>query len=211
MSVWRKGLSHFEAQAIEVKREDLQGTDIEDLSILSDNADESDEAYESDFIDDTDYPLSQQQIAEFHAFGLQPSRFKNILRNRPAATLRATWNKIENMAYQQKNRFSATDRLAEEALANRRPSAPRKTNTAPKRARQKTTVTRKPDVVADSPRSTCLTRKTLYLSKAFITRFWLCPSKGCGLLYTNLLTGIRATTRPNLNIPLFPPVLKPDR
>ena len=162
MSVWRKGLSHFKAQAIEVKRgEDLQGTDIEDLSILSDNADKSDDSNESDFIDDTDYPLSQQQIAEFHAFGLQPSRFKNILRNRPAATLRATWNNIENMAYQQKNRVSATDRLAEEALANRHPSAPRKTNRRQNEPDKRPPSPASPTLLLIPPRSTCLTRKTM--------------------------------------------------
>ena len=54
------------------------------------------------------------------------------------------------MAYQQKNRVSATDRLAEEALANRRLSAPRKTNRRQNEPEPKR-VTRKPGVVADSP------------------------------------------------------------
>lgn len=70
MSLWYRGLKQFEAQAVETLND--YETDVDDLHSSSE------ESYESDFINDTDYPLSKQQIREFRGFPLQPSKFDSV-------------------------------------------------------------------------------------------------------------------------------------
>ena len=152
MTLWREGLKRFEDQAVET----FGDSDVDDLSHIESDQD----SYESDFIDDTEYPLSKQQIREFRSFPLNPSNFKNVLRNRPSRHLRATWDKINTMAQRGKTKPSNVDRLADEALSKRRRTAtastaavvPIKITKPPRGPRQKTTATsRAPEYFTDSP------------------------------------------------------------
>ena len=150
MTLWRQGLKHFEEPAVET----FNDSDVDDLP----DSDSDQDSYESDFIDDTEYPLSKRQIREFRGFPLNPSNFKNVLKNRPSRHLRATWDKIHAMAQRGKTKTNHVDQLADEALNKRRRTAagtaavPIKITKPPRGPRQKTTTnSRANQYFTDSP------------------------------------------------------------